>query len=88
MRKTDGTQDTLISIQKRRYTPGQRPAVAIREGALQPQQFRKPDSGETPRCWQAETGTWVQLNVVRDPSYSDIDNPVEKSQAPAKPYFG
>ena len=88
MRKTDGTQDTLLSIQKRRRVPGQRPSVSICEGALQPQQFRKAGEAGVPRRWQAESGTWVQINRVPDPSYSDIDNPPETPQGPAKPYFG
>ena len=88
MRKTDGHQDTLLSIQRRRHVPGNAPALSICEGALQPQRFRKTKSGAALRRWQPETGTWVHLNAVPDPSFIDVDDPQEKSTAPPKPYFG
>lgn len=87
MRKTDGTQDTLVSIQKRRRVPASSPAVPICEGALAPQQFKKTRGSSTTRRWHAATGTWVALTTVRDPSYSDVDNPIEAAPAESARYF-
>jgi hypothetical protein len=88
MRKNDGTQDTLLSLRTRRRSPGQSLAVSVREGALQPQQFGRSRPDEGPRRWQAETGCWVELSAVRDPGFSDVDNPTERPRTSAKPYFG
>jgi len=87
MRKNDGTQDTLMSIRKRRFSPGRPLAISVCEGALQPQQFRGPEEGESARQWQAETGRWVERSAVRDPGFSDVDEPMERPQSRAKPYF-
>ena len=87
MRKTDGHRETPLSIQHRGHMPSREPALSLCEGALQPQQFRKTKSGGGLRRWQPETRTWVQLNAVPDPSFSDVDNPREKTEGPPKPYF-